>query len=49
LYGKWTTWLPLDVNATNAAEVIMGAVKIYGRIDVLVNNVAFSLLACWKI
>jgi NAD(P)-dependent dehydrogenase (short-subunit alcohol dehydrogenase family) len=38
------TWLPLDVNTPNAAQVIQNAVSIYGRIDVLVNNAAFSLL-----
>ena len=38
------TWLPLDVNAPNAAQVIQNAVGIYGRIDVLVNNAAFALL-----
>jgi NADP-dependent 3-hydroxy acid dehydrogenase YdfG len=38
------TWLPLDVNAPSAAEVIRNAVEIYGRIDVLVNNAGFSLL-----
>jgi len=38
------TWLPLDVNAPNAAQVIRDAVGIYGRIDVLVNNAGFSLL-----
>ena len=38
------TWLPLDVNAPNAAQVIRNAVGIYGSIDVLVNNAAFALL-----
>jgi NADP-dependent 3-hydroxy acid dehydrogenase YdfG len=38
------TWMPLDVNAPSAAEVIRNAVDIYGRIDVLVNNAGFSLL-----
>jgi NAD(P)-dependent dehydrogenase (short-subunit alcohol dehydrogenase family) len=38
------TWLPLDVNASNTAQVVQNAVGIYGRIDVLVNNAAYSLL-----
>lgn len=37
-------WLQLDVNAPNSAQVIDDAVKIFGRIDVLVNNAAFCLL-----
>jgi NADP-dependent 3-hydroxy acid dehydrogenase YdfG len=38
------TWLQLDVNAQNAAQVVVNAVQIYGQIDVLVNNAGFSLL-----
>lgn len=39
-------WVPLDVNAQNAGEIMLEAVKKYGggRLDVLVNNAGYSIL-----
>jgi NAD(P)-dependent dehydrogenase (short-subunit alcohol dehydrogenase family) len=37
-------WLPLDVDSFTAGAVIDQAVKLVGKIDVLVNNAGYSIL-----
>jgi hypothetical protein len=41
LGGKW---IPLDVTSATAGETVKDAAKMFGRIDVLVNNAGYSLL-----
>jgi NADP-dependent 3-hydroxy acid dehydrogenase YdfG len=36
--------MTLDVTSRNSGLVIQEAVKVFGRIDVLVNNAGYSLL-----
>jgi short chain dehydrogenase len=37
-------WLALDVNSPKAGDVVQEAVKLVGRINVLVNNAGYSIL-----
>lgn len=36
-------WAELDVTASNLDEQFQGLVKVYGRIDVLINNAGFAI------
>jgi NAD(P)-dependent dehydrogenase (short-subunit alcohol dehydrogenase family) len=37
-------WITLDVNPPTAGTVLVESAKVFGRIDVLVNNAGYSIL-----
>jgi NADP-dependent 3-hydroxy acid dehydrogenase YdfG len=37
-------WIALDVNSPTASSVLVESAKVFGMIDVLVNNAGYSIL-----